>query len=56
MDEREDAEAEVSESDEKEERPTRGSIRHEKLQIYKEKSQRESETGKENRKRDFSLE
>ena len=55
MDEREDAEAEVSESDEKEERPTRGSI-HEKLQIYKEKSQRESETGKENRKRDFGLE
>jgi hypothetical protein len=29
---------------------------HEKLQIYKEKSQRESETGKENRKRDFGLE
>ena len=55
MDEREDAEAEVSESDEKEERPTRGSI-HEKLQIYKEKSQRESETGKDNRKRDFGLE
>ena len=55
MDEREDAEAEVSESDEKEERPARGSI-HEKLQIYKEKSQRESETGKENRKRDFGLE
>ena len=55
MDEREDAEAEVSESDEKEERPTRGSI-HEKLQIYKEKSQRESETGKETRKRDFGLE
>lgn len=27
-----------------------------KLQIYKEKSQRESETGKENRKRDFGLE
>ena len=37
------------------ERPARGSI-HEKLQIYKEKSQRESETGKENRKRDFGLE
>ena len=55
MDEREDAEAEVYESDEKEERPARGSI-HEKLQIYKEKSQRESETGKENRKRDFGLE
>ena len=55
MDEREDAEAEVSESDEKEERPTRGSI-HEKLQICKEKSQRESETGKDNRKRDFGLE
>ena len=55
MDEREDTEVEVSESDEKEERPTRGSI-HEKLQIYKEKSQRESETGKENRKRDFGLE
>ena len=55
MDEREDAEAEVSESDEKEERPARGSI-HEKLQIYKEKSQRESETGKETRKRDFGLE
>ena len=55
MDEREDAEAEVSESDEKEERPARGSI-HEKLQIYKEKSQRESETGKENKKRDFGLE
>ena len=55
MDEREDAETEVSESDEKEERPTRGSI-HEKLQIYKEKSQRESETGKETRKRDFGLE
>ena len=53
MDEREDAETEVSESDEKEERPTRGSI-HEKLQIYKEKSQRES--GKETRKRDFGLE
>ena len=33
----------------------RGSI-HEKLQIYKEKSQRESETGKETRKRDFGLE
>ena len=55
MDEREDSEVEVSESDEKEERPARGSI-HEKLQIYKEKSQRESETGKENRKRDFGLE
>ena len=55
MDEREDAETEVSESDEKEERPTRGSI-HEKLQIYKEKSQQESETGKETRKRDFGLE
>ena len=55
MDEREDAEAEVSESDEKEERPARGSI-HEKLQICKEKSQRESETGKDNRKRDFGLE
>ena len=55
MDEREDAEAEVSESDEKEERPARGSI-HEKLQIYKEKSQRESETGRETRKRDFGLE
>ena len=55
MDEREDAEAEVSESDEKEERSARGSI-HEKLQIYKEKSQWESETGKENRKRDFGLE
>ena len=27
-----------------------------KLQIYKEKSQRESETGKETRKRDFGLE
>ena len=39
----------------KEERPARGSI-HEKLQIYKEKSQRESETGKETRKRDFGLE
>ena len=38
-----------------EERPARGSI-HEKLQIYKEKSQRESETGKETRKRDFGLE
>ena len=55
MDEREDAEAEVSESDEKEERPAHGSI-HEKLQIYKEKSQRESETGRETRKRDFGLE
>ena len=55
MDEREDTETEQSESKEKEERPARGSI-HEKLQIYKEKSQRESETGKENRKRDFSLE
>ena len=55
MDEREDSEVEVSESDEKEERPARGSI-HEKLQTYKEKSQRESETGKENRKRDFGLE
>ena len=55
MDEREDAEAEMSESDEKEERPARGSI-HEKLQIYKEKSQWESETGKEDRKRDFGLE
>ena len=42
MDEREDTEAEQSESKEKEERPARGSI-HEKLQIYKEKSQRESE-------------
>ena len=55
MDEREDTETEQSESKEKEERPVRGSI-HEKLQIYKEKSQRESETGKENRKRDFGLE
>ena len=55
MDEREDTETEQSESQEKEERPARGSI-HEKLQIYKEKSQRESETGKENRKRDFGLE
>ena len=55
MDEREDTETEQSESKEKEERPARGSI-HEKLQIYKEKSQRESETGKENRKRDFGLE
>ena len=55
MDEREDSEEEVSESDEKEERSARGSI-HEKLQIYKEKSQRESETGKENRKRDVGLE
>ena len=36
MDEREDTEAEQSESKEKEERPARGSI-HEKLQIYKEK-------------------
>ena len=55
MDEREDTETEQSESKEKEERPARGSI-HEKLQIYKEKSQRESETGKETRKRDFGLE
>ena len=55
MDDREDAETELSESDEKEERPARGSI-HEKLQIYKEKSQRESETGKETRKRYFGLE
>ena len=55
MDEREDTETEQVESKEKEERPARGSI-HEKLQIYKEKSQRESETGKENRKRDFGLE
>ena len=55
MDEREDTETEQAESKEKEERPARGSI-HEKLQIYKEKSQRESETGKENRKRDFGLE
>ena len=55
MDEREDTEAERSESKEKKERPARGSI-HEKLQIYKEKSQRESETGKETRKRDFGLE
>ena len=55
MGEREDTETEQSESKEKEERPARGSI-HEKLQIYKEKSQRESETGKENRKRDFGLE
>ena len=55
MDEREDTETEQSESKEKEERPARGSI-HEKLQIYKEKSQRESETGKDNRKRDFGLE
>ena len=31
-------------------------IFHEKLQIYKEKSQRESESGKETRKRDFGLE
>ena len=52
---REDTETEQSESKEKEERPARGSI-HEKLQIYKEKSQRESETGKETRKRDFGLE
>lgn len=55
MDEREDTETEQSKSKEKEERPARGSI-HEKLQIYKEKSQRESETGKETRKRDFGLE
>ena len=55
MDEREETEAEQSESKEKEERPVHGSI-HEKLQIYKEKSQRESETGKENRNRDFGLE
>ena len=55
MDEREDAEAELSESKAKEERPARGSI-HEKLQIYKEKSQRESENGREDRKRDFGLE
>ena len=55
MDEREDTETEQSESKEKEERPARGSI-HEKLQIYKEKSQLESETGKETRKRDFGLE
>ena len=55
MDEREDTETEQSESKEKEERPARGSI-HEKLQTYKEKSQRESETGKETRKRDFGLE
>ena len=55
MDEREDTETEQSESKVKEERPARGSI-HEKLQIYKEKSQRESETGKETRKRDFGLE
>ena len=55
MDEREDTETEQSESKEKEERPARGSI-HEKLRIYKEKSQRESETGKETRKRDFALE
>ena len=53
MDEREDTEAERSEP--KEERPARGSI-HEKLQIYKEKSQRESENGREDRKRDFGLE
>ena len=51
----EDTEAEQSESKEKEERPARGSI-HEKLQIYKEKSQRESENGREDRKRDFGLE
>ena len=55
MDEREVTETEQSESKEKEERPARGSI-HEKLQIYKEKSLRESETGKETRKRDFGLE
>ena len=55
MDEREDTETEQSESKEKEERPARGSI-HEKLQIYKEKSHRESESGKETRKRDFGLE
>ena len=55
MDEREDTETEQSESKEKEESPARGSI-HEKLQIYKEKSQRESETGMETRKRDFGLE
>ena len=55
MDEREDTETGQSESKEKEERPARGSI-HEKLQIYKEKSQRESESGKETRKRDFGLE
>ena len=55
MDEREDTEAEQPESKEKEERPAHGSI-HEKLQIYKEKSQRERETGRETRKRDFGLE
>lgn len=55
MDEREDTEAEQPESKEKEERSAHGSI-HEKLQIYKEKSQRESETGRETRKRDFGLE
>ena len=55
MDEREGTEAEQPESREKEERQARGSI-HEKLQIYKEKSQRESETGREDRNRDFGLE
>jgi DNA repair ATPase RecN len=58
MDEREEnaKEAEVVEASEvNKDRTVRGSI-HEKLQIYKEKNQRESENGKISRNHDFGLE
>ena len=55
MDEREDKEAEMSETAENEEKSVHGSI-HEKLQIYKEKSQRESSSGRNDRKQDLGLE
>ena len=58
MDEREEnaEEAEVVEASEvNKDRTVRGSI-HEKLQIYKEKNQRESENGKISRNHDFGLE
>ena len=58
MDEREEnaEEVEVVEASEvNEDRTVRGSI-HEKLQISKEKNQRESENGKISRNHDFGLE
>lgn len=55
MDEREDNEAEVPETTKNEEKNVRGSI-HEKLQIYKEKSQKESNSGRNDRKQDLGLE
>jgi N12 class adenine-specific DNA methylase/adenine-specific DNA methylase len=55
MDEREDNEAEVSETAKNEGKNVRGSI-HEKLQIYKEKSQKKSNSGRNDRKQDLGLE